>query len=74
MLARNSAATKKRAYRRRLRAGRIVLKLEVGECELAEALIRAERLTPAESADRTVLTREGESILADFIARWPRQP
>jgi hypothetical protein len=73
MLARTPAALKKRRYRKRLRDGRIVLNLEVGECELIGALIRARRLTPAAHTDRAVLTREGESILADFIARF-REP
>jgi hypothetical protein len=76
MLARNPSAAAKRRYRRRLRAGRIVLRIEVAECELAEALIRAERLTTDESADRAVLTREAMSIIEDFIGRFdvPRQP
>jgi hypothetical protein len=71
MLARSPQALKKRRYRRRLRDGRIVLKLEVSECELAEALIAAERL-PAESTSRDALTRATESMLRDWCDLWRR--
>jgi hypothetical protein len=74
VLARNPAAAKKRAYRRRLRAGRIVLKVEVGECELAEALIRAERVTADAALARDALQHEAEAILQDFIARMLGKP
>jgi hypothetical protein len=72
MLARTPAALKKRRYRRRLRDGKIVLKLEVDECELAEALIAAERLTEAESTQRDALTRATESMLRDWCDLWRR--
>jgi hypothetical protein len=74
MLARTPAATKKRAYRRRLRDGKIVLKLEVGEAELAAALIASERLTPAESRQRDALTHAVEGVLREWCQRWRRQP
>jgi hypothetical protein len=74
MLARTPAAMKKRAYRRRLRDGLIMLKLEVDECELAAALIASERLTPAESARRDVLTHAVEGVLREWCHRWRRQP
>src|SRR5262249_34066590 len=47
MLARTPEAVKKRAYRHRLRDSKIVLKIEVSECEPAEALIAACSLPPA---------------------------
>jgi hypothetical protein len=74
VLARNPAAAKKRAYRRRLRAGRIVLKVEVGECELAEALIRAERVRADAALARDALQHEAEAILQDFVARMLCKP
>ena len=70
MLARSPAATKKRNYRRRLRDGRIVVKIEVTECELAEALIASERLSPAETTRRDALTRAVEAVLAEWCQRW----
>jgi hypothetical protein len=74
MLARTPAATKKRAYRRRLRDGKIVLKLEVGECEFAEALIRAGRVGAEAALGRDALQHEAGEILRDFIARWSYEP
>ena len=74
MLARNPAAAKKRAYRRRLRAGRIVLKVEVGECELAEALIRAERVGADAALARDALQHEVGEIVRDFVARMLGKP
>jgi hypothetical protein len=74
MLARNPAAAKKRAYRRRLRDGKIVLKLEVAECELAEALIRAERVSAGAALGRDALQDEAGEILRDFIARMLCKP
>src|SRR5262245_64758299 len=70
MLARTPAAAKKRAYRRRLRAGRIVLKLEVSEADLAEAMIAAERLTEAETTRRDALNRAAEGVLTEWCERW----
>jgi hypothetical protein len=70
MLARSPAALKKRRYRRRLRDGRIVLNLEVSECELAEAMLASERLTEAEALHRDKLTRAAEKVLREWCERW----
>ena len=70
MLARTPAALKKRRYRRRLRDGRIVLRIEACEFELAEAMIAAERLTEAESTQRDALNRAAEGVLREWCERW----
>jgi len=74
MLARTPAALKKRRYRRRLRDGVIVLKVEVVEGELAEALIDSERLTETESTQREALARAAAEVLTEWVARWRRKP
>jgi hypothetical protein len=73
MLARSPAAAKKRAYRRRLRDGKIVLKLEVDECELAAALIASERLSEAESTQRDALARATEAVMREWCERWRKR-
>jgi hypothetical protein len=40
----------------------------VSEHELAEALIRAERLAPTD--DRMLLAKAVETVISDFVARW----
>jgi len=73
MLARSPAAAKKRAYRRRLRGGLIVLKVEICECELAEALLAAGRLDPVRALQRAELERAAEGVLREWCDRWRRQ-
>jgi hypothetical protein len=70
MLARTPAALKKRRYRRRLRNGVIVLKIEAREAELAEAMLAAGRLDSAAAEARSALERAAEDILAEWCARW----
>jgi hypothetical protein len=70
MLARTAAAIKKRRYRRRLRDGLVVLRLEVRECELAEALLAAGRLDAAAALRRRELERASEGMLVEWCARW----
>jgi hypothetical protein len=70
MLARTPAALKKRRYRRRLREGRVVLRVEVAECPLAEALIVAGRLTNRQAVDRGELEAAAAAVLTEWAARW----
>jgi hypothetical protein len=72
MLARTPtrATMRKRRYRHRLRNGIVVLRVEVDEAELAEAMILAERLSERESAKRAALARAAESVLREFTQRW----
>jgi hypothetical protein len=70
MLARTPAARKKRAYRRRLRHGRIVLRLEVREAELAEAMLAAGRVDAAGALCRHQLERAAEAVLSEWSDRW----
>jgi hypothetical protein len=74
MLARTPAALKKRRYRRRLRDGLVVLRVEVAECELAEAMIAAGRLSPGAAVDRSELEAAAAAVLTEWAARWLRKP
>ena len=58
---RTPAVIKKRAYPRRLRDDLIVLRIEVDEWALDDALIERGRLNPEESEDRDALAREGRA-------------
>jgi len=73
MLAKTPAAEKKRRYRKRLRDGKIVLHVEVDECELAQAMIASERLTEAESTQRDALNRAAEGVLREWCERWRKR-
>jgi hypothetical protein len=70
MLARTPSAMKKRRYRKRLRDGVCVLRVEIKEAEFAEALLLSKRLTDRAALRREQLSREAESILAEFAQRW----
>ena len=70
MLARTPEALKKQRYRRRLRDGLIVLPIEVRECELAEAMLRSERLTERQAASRDELKRATEDVVREWWQRW----
>jgi hypothetical protein len=70
MLARTPAATIKRRYRQRLRAGIRVLRIPVHETRLIEALLRSRRLNESEALDPARVQHEVELILADWVQRW----
>jgi hypothetical protein len=70
MLARSPSALKKRRYRRRLRDGVIVLKLEICEVDLVEALLLSGRLGNAAAEARSALERAAEDVLTEWCARW----
>ena len=72
MLARTPAALKKRRYRRRLRNGVIVLKIEAREAELAEAMLLAGRLTERQALDRAELARAAGDMVREWCERWRR--
>ena len=70
MLARTSAAIRKRRQRSRWRDGTIMLPIEVHEHDLSEALIMAGALTPEQTLDRTELKRAAEMVLREWVGRW----
>jgi hypothetical protein len=51
-----------REYRRRRRAGRIVVELEVDEVKITAALIEARLLSPLQADDRAELERCAGSV------------
>jgi hypothetical protein len=68
----HASSAQEARYRRRLRDGVCVLSPQVKEAEFAEALMLAGRLTDRQALRRDQLTREAESILAEFTDRWLR--
>ena len=72
MLARTPQALRKRRYRRRRRDGKIVLTLEVDECELVATLIDYGWLSETESTQRDALARATEGVLREMCERWRR--
>jgi len=67
-----TAARKQATYRRRLRAGAIVARVEVGP-EIIEALLLAGRLDDAASEDRDRIATELAGVLADWGKAWRRK-
>lgn len=61
---------KQRDYRRRLRAGKVILRIEVDELSFAAALVESGRLCDADTADRCKLERRGGEIIGQWIERW----
>jgi hypothetical protein len=58
-------------YVARQEGGRIVLRVEVHEHDLAAALPRSGRLTAEQALIRSELEKAVALIVADFIERWP---
>jgi hypothetical protein len=65
-----AAATKQSAYRRRVKAGRLVIPIEVDEDLVVEALKASERLSPHGAVDRSILSRELARIIWDWAEEW----
>jgi hypothetical protein len=61
---------KRRAYRKRQRNGHIVLKVEVNECGLVEALIEAGRIPETAAGDRHTLELAVTELVEDWRRRW----
>jgi hypothetical protein len=56
--------------RKRRREGRLMMLAEFDEAGMIEALIRAERLSESDAADRSRLGQAINTLLGDFIAEW----
>jgi hypothetical protein len=69
--ARRQAATRRqRRSRRRRKEGRLLLQIEISECETIETLIRSGRMSEADASSRTRLKLAIERLVADFVERW----
>jgi hypothetical protein len=66
--------SRKRRFRRRQCNGQIVLRVEVSEHNLAQALISAGRLSPDQALCRHELEQATERVISDFVARWGTRP
>jgi hypothetical protein len=70
----SSAAARKKAYRARQRNGRICLKVEACEHELAAALIASGRLREAAAMDRGAVEKAVNGIVNQWVDSWVRRP
>ena len=67
------AAQRQRRSRARRRAGRVVLKIEVAEFDLVEALQAAGRLSDGEGLkQRFAWSGRSGGVVAEFIGHWRR--
>ena len=64
------AAVRKRDYRARSRRGAIKLRVEIHECDLAEAMILSGRLSEPQALDRSELVRAAALVLREWSDRW----
>ena len=63
-------AQRKKAYRRRQAAGLTALRIWTRQYELAEAMLAAGRLTPAQCLSRAEVERAVGEIINDWAQRW----
>jgi hypothetical protein len=69
---RSRAAEAKARWRRREATGKIVLRVEVHEHDLARALLEAHRLTEQQATERRELEAAVQTLVEDFCGRWRR--
>lgn len=68
------SARRKRRFRERQKAGAVVLRIEICEHQLAEALIVSGRLSDAEAMHRAELERAAAAILEQWAHSWGTRP
>jgi hypothetical protein len=66
------AAARQRRSRARRKRGRLLLSIEIPECETIAALMRSERLGEGDASSRAHLKLAVEKLIADFVERWQR--
>jgi hypothetical protein len=64
------ARLRQRRSRRRRKAGRALLQIEVDEFRLIDALISSGRLTPDEGLARARVEKALANLVDDWTARW----
>jgi hypothetical protein len=67
---RHNAKHRKARHRARVKRGVVVLKVEVCETDLIEAMLRAARISPQAALDRGTVEAEAASILKGWVASW----
>jgi hypothetical protein len=58
------------AGRQRCKLGRLLVSVEIDECETVTALMQAGRLTESDASSRARLKLAVEKLIEDFIERW----
>jgi hypothetical protein len=69
---RSAAAARQHRCRARRRRGVALLRVEVDEFRLVDALLWAGRLNEAESRRRSLVEAAVAQVLKDFIVRWQK--
>jgi hypothetical protein len=64
------AGLRQKRSRARRRNGRVLVKVEVDEFRLIDALQAAGRLRGDEGLQRAAVEREAAALVADFVRRW----
>jgi hypothetical protein len=67
-----TAAARQRRTRQRHRQGLTSMRIDVHEDNFARALINSGRLTPEETARKSLIERELGRLIDDFNERWQR--
>jgi hypothetical protein len=67
---RSAARARETRSRKRRKAGRLVLGIEVAEVELIESLIVAGYLALVDAGDRSRVQAAAQDVFTDFITRW----
>jgi len=67
---RAAARERQRRWRRRVRAGHMVLRIEVDKLELAEAATEALGLPPREAVEREKLEGVVQDLVQSWISHW----
>jgi hypothetical protein len=70
----STLAQRRRSFRQRQRRGRIVIRLEVNEFEIAAALLASRHLAESEAANRAALERGVEAVLSGWARQWLKKP
>ena len=66
------SAARKRRFRQRQKAGAVILRVEICEHALAEALICSGRLSETAALDRGATEREAARIISEWSQHWLR--
>jgi hypothetical protein len=67
------SVARKRRFRQRQKAGAVVLRIEVCEHALAEAMIVSGRMSETAALSRDATEREVSRIIGEWMAHWSQR-